>query len=110
MSVYINTVEDSTAFTPPTLDEIEIYCIQNGYKVDPEKFIATYQAQGWKLGNGIQMTDWKATLRKWHVDQKSRHKSRDKPNPVMDFAKQDYDTADMERKKKLAMFERRGTS
>ena len=104
MSVSINTVEDSTAFIPPSLDEIEMYCVQNGLKVDPEKFIATYQAQGWKLGNGMQMTDWKATLRKWHVDQKHRPKSRDKPNPVTDFAKHDYDVAEMERKKKLAMF------
>lgn len=105
-SVYINKVEDSTAFTPPTLEEIEMECVQHGWKVDPEKFISTYQAQGWKLGNGMQMTDWKAALRKWHVDQKNRPKSRDKPNPVKDFAQHDYDFDAAERKAKEAMFRR----
>ena len=107
MSVYINTVEvyKDAPFVPPTKEEVEMECLQHGWKVDPEKFVATYQAQGWKLGNGIPMTDWKAALRKWHVDQKNRPKSRDKPNGVTDFGKRhDYDIDEMERKKKLAMF------
>lgn len=60
-------------FVPPTLDEVRAYCSGNMLdKCDPELFFATYEAQGWMLGNGMPMVDWQAAARKWHAKDRNR--------------------------------------
>lgn len=51
-------------FTQPTLDEVKAYCIERGNKVDAQRFIDYYTANGWKVGRN-SMKDWKATVRTW---------------------------------------------
>ena len=51
-------------FTPPTPEEVRDYCLQNGYGVDPDRFVDFYTSKGWKVGSS-PMKDWKAAVRNW---------------------------------------------
>lgn len=57
------------AFIPPTVAEVEAYCIERGNGIDPELFVAHYEARGWMLGKE-KMKDWKAAVRTWEGNQK----------------------------------------
>ena len=54
----------STRFTPPTLAEVQAYCIERGNNVDAERFIDFYSSKGWMVGKN-KMKDWKAAVRNW---------------------------------------------
>ena len=63
----LNTKELNTKryrFVPPTREEVQAYVIENGYKIDVERFIDYYTANGWHVGKN-PMKDWKATVRNW---------------------------------------------
>lgn len=51
-------------FTPPTLEEVSAYISEQGYNIDPERFMDYYTSNGWKVGKN-PMKDWKATIRTW---------------------------------------------
>lgn len=68
----------STRFTPPTLEEVQAYCIERGNNVDAERFIDFYSSKGWMVGKN-KMKDWKAAVRNWE--------SRDKPTPTVESEK-----------------------
>lgn len=57
------------AFAPPTLKEVHQYCQERGRGVNPEKWMAHYQANGWKVGKN-PMKDWRAAVRTWEDDKK----------------------------------------
>ena len=64
-------------FIPPTVDQIRAYCDERGsYWIDPEKFIDYYEARGWILTNGKKMVDWKAAVRTWEKNEKTRQRER----------------------------------
>lgn len=53
-------------FKKPTLTELQAYCNERRNNVDPERFIAHYEANGWKVGKAaVPMVDWKAAVRTW---------------------------------------------
>jgi hypothetical protein len=54
----------SKRFSPPTLQDIQNYCKERNNSVNPEKWIAHYQSNGWKVGKN-SMKDWKAAVRTW---------------------------------------------
>lgn len=56
-------------FTPPTLQEVQVYCMSRHNNVDPEKFIDFYAAKGWMIGKN-KMKDWKAAVRTWEKGEK----------------------------------------
>lgn len=62
-------------FVKPTLDEIKVYCIERGNKVDPERFHAYYESNGWKVGKN-PMKDWKAAVRNWERNSFSTSQKR----------------------------------
>lgn len=68
----------STRFTPPTLEEVQAYCIERGNNVDAERFIDFYSSKGWMVGKN-KMKDWKAAVRNWE--------KRDKPTPIVESEK-----------------------
>lgn len=79
--------DDVGGFVPPTLEEVREYVRGNMLdKCDPDLFFATYDAQGWVLGNGIPMTNWQSAVRKWHVQ--DRNKAASAPRDV-DWSKYD---------------------
>jgi hypothetical protein len=51
-------------FVPPSLDDVKAYCASRGNAVSPEKWMAHYEANGWKVGRN-PMKDWKAAVRTW---------------------------------------------
>lgn len=54
----------ASKFVKPTLDEIAAYCKERGNKVDPQKFLDHYEANGWRVGKN-PMKDWRASVRTW---------------------------------------------
>ena len=67
----------NTRFVPPTVEEVRNYCDERNNDVDPEKFVAYYTSNGWKVGKN-PMKDWKAAVRTW--EKNSYGKPLNKPN------------------------------
>lgn len=53
-------------FIPPTVEEVAARCLELGYTVNPERFIAHYSANGWKVGRNA-MKCWKSALTGWQT-------------------------------------------
>lgn len=66
-------------FCPPSVSEVKTYCLENGYTVDPERFIDYYDANGWKVGRN-PMKDWRAAVRVWAKNEKSGGSGRSVPD------------------------------
>lgn len=49
---------------PPTVEGVAAYCRERGNSVDPEAFVAYYEARGWMLGK-VRMKNWQAAVRTW---------------------------------------------
>ncbi len=56
-------------FAPPTAEDVRIYCQEQGFSVDAEKFVDHYESNGWMVGKN-KMKDWKATVRNWNRKEK----------------------------------------
>ena len=54
----------AAAFHPPTLEEVRAYCGERGNHVDPDKWFAHYEANGWRVGRN-PMKNWQASVRTW---------------------------------------------
>lgn len=54
-----------TRFIPPSVEEVRVYCQENGYKIDPSYFVDYYTANNWMAGRN-KMKDWKAAVRNWN--------------------------------------------
>lgn len=65
------TKSKRTNFIPPTLDEVEQYCIERNNTVDAQSFIDFYKSKGWMIGKN-KMKDWKAAVRTWERGNNSR--------------------------------------
>ncbi|MCL2321834.1 MAG: DUF4373 domain-containing protein [Oscillospiraceae bacterium] len=61
-------------FIPPTLDEVESYCLEHGYTIDSKFFIAYYSEAGW-LDNDNKIVNWKQKIVTWESNQKRRENS-----------------------------------
>lgn len=53
-----------TKFILPTIEEIKSYCLERKNNVNPDKWLAHYEAKGWMIGKN-KMKDWKAAVRTW---------------------------------------------
>lgn len=51
-------------FIKPSLEEVQAYCTEKHYSVNPQRFIDYYDSNGWKVGKN-PMKDWKAAVRTW---------------------------------------------
>jgi len=56
-------------FAPPTLIEVSAYCRERNNAVDPEKWMAYYVSNGWKVGKN-SMKDWKSAVITWEKNEK----------------------------------------
>ena len=68
---------ESKRFAPPTVQQVSEYCLENGYSVEPERFVDYYKSNGWKVGKS-QMKDWKAAVRNWAQRDKDNNKKAQK--------------------------------
>lgn len=64
-------------FTPPTVDDVRLYCQERGNQVDPQRFVDFYASKGWKVGSQ-PMKDWQACVRTWE--------QRDERSPSSGYA------------------------
>ena len=60
----IDDEEKRKRFSPPTLEEVQAYCIERGNNVDAQHFVDHYTSNGWLVGKN-KMRDWKAAVRTW---------------------------------------------
>jgi len=51
--------EKGKKFTPPTIQEIELYAKESGYKIDATKIFNYYDVAGWKDSKGNKIKNWK---------------------------------------------------
>lgn len=59
----------STRFKPPTLEEVQQYCLERNNNIDPQRFVDYYTSNGWMVGRA-KMRDWKASVRTWEQNEK----------------------------------------
>ena len=57
----------TSRFIPPTLEQVQAYCLERNNLVDPNKWFDFYQAKGWMVGKN-KMKDWKAAVRTWEKE------------------------------------------
>lgn len=65
----------SNVFVPPTVEDVEEYCQQMGYGINPDRFVDYYTANGWMTGK-THMKDWKAAVRNWERTRKEERKKK----------------------------------
>ncbi|NMC87813.1 MAG: hypothetical protein GYA69_05225 [Candidatus Moranbacteria bacterium] len=54
----------SLRFVPPSLQEIENYCLERKNRISPQGFFDFYESKGWMIGKN-RMKDWRAAIRTW---------------------------------------------
>lgn len=69
-------------FVPPKVEEVRDYCTENGYPIDPERFIDYYTANGWVQGKGRKIKDWRACVRTWARREKAEHPQESQRAPA----------------------------
>jgi hypothetical protein len=69
-----NVIKGTTAFHPPTLEEVRTYCKERNSPIDPDLFYSTYESQEWIKANGQPVKNWKATVITWERRDKSQTK------------------------------------
>lgn len=62
-------------FSPPSVDDVRAYCTENGFRVDPDRFVDFYTSNGWRVGKN-PMKDWKAAVRSWERKQNGKTESK----------------------------------
>lgn len=65
-----NTMKEDTAakrkrFIPPTLEEVEAFCLERINNVDPQKFFDYYTATDWCDSSGKKVKSWKQKIIAW---------------------------------------------
>ena len=63
------TDDEEAPFVPPTLEMVQAYCKEKGYHIDPEAFMAYYDAVGWSVGKKT-MKSWKRAAAYWERNEK----------------------------------------
>ena len=85
--------EKATRFFPPSLDEVRDEVERLGYDVDPERFIAHYESNGWRVGPN-KMKSWKSALVTWHKRQKEEDAKRQSLFPRASQSRPTYTNAE----------------
>lgn len=65
------------SFVPPTVEEVRAYCDEKGFSIDPQMFVAYYDANGWVQGKGRPLKNWKAAVLTWDRRDKSNSKEKE---------------------------------
>ncbi len=85
-------------FVPPTVDEVDDYCVERNNSVDAEKFVDYYETRGWMLGKS-KMVSWQAAVRTWEKNDAARAQTSpmSNPHPVGSEAYYDWEGARLQR-------------
>nr|DAI65680.1 MAG TPA: helix-turn-helix domain protein [Caudoviricetes sp.] len=74
-------------FKPPTVEEVRAYCQERANGIDAEEFCDFYESKGWFVGKN-KMKDWKACVRTWERNRKTRMGQRQERYPKTSNGKQ----------------------
>ena len=79
--------EKPKQFTPPSLEEVQDYCLQRNNGIDPEAFIAFYTSKDWMIGKG-KMKCWQSCVITWEKrDRLEAGKESLRKRPLIDDLK-----------------------
>lgn len=67
-------------FVPPTVEEVQAYCAEKGYSVDPQLFVAHYETNGWVQSSGRPIKNWKSAVVTWDRRDKASGKVKEADN------------------------------
>ena len=71
-------VTKNKRFIKPTLAQVAEYCKERGNNINPERWYAYYDSNGWKVGKN-PMKDWRAAVRTWEHNNFDRPRSTSPP-------------------------------
>ncbi len=54
----------TTRFTPPTVNDVDLYIREKGYSFDADKFVSFYETSNWMRGK-TKIKNWKACCKTW---------------------------------------------
>ena len=83
----------SSAFQPPTLEEVKARCAEKGYTLDPVAFMSYYNANGWKVGR-TKMVSWIDALAGWESREKQYR--RPKQNAALKYEQKPISKTDFD--------------
>ena len=83
-------------FKKPTLEEIKAYCQERKNTINPEQFLAYYEANGWKVGKN-PMKDWRAAIRSWETREDAKPVQHQAP-AVIQYMHKEYNPEEQKRK------------
>ncbi len=66
-------------FIKPSVEDISLFIKENGLTINAEYFFNYYESNGWLVGRN-KMKDWKATLRKWQIREKTFNRPKNNTN------------------------------
>lgn len=69
----VKNKSEKKKFSPPSLLEVETYCLERKNSVDPETWHAFYKSKGWMVGRN-PMKDWQAAVRTWEKESSTGQK------------------------------------
>tara|TARA_R110000751_G_scaffold20_1_gene104 strand:+ start:309 stop:935 length:627 start_codon:yes stop_codon:yes gene_type:complete len=64
-------------FKKPSVNDVELYCIERGNRIDAIAFVNFYESKGWMIGKS-PMKDWRASVRTWEMRDKNKPKTMSK--------------------------------
>ena len=75
-------------FTPPSLSDVQAYCLERNKGVDPERWFNHYTANGWMVGKN-KMKDWKAAVRTWESRVERKETGFQTSNPFSEMLEEE---------------------
>lgn len=78
-----NENKKSSAFIPPSLEDVKAYCQERNNQVNPQAFIDFYESKGWMIGKN-KMKNWKSAVHTWE--------NREPKKASKTMGKQNFDT------------------
>lgn len=54
----------TSRFVPPTVEEVQAYCLERHSSVDPVAFVSFYESKGWMVGKN-KMRSWRSAISSW---------------------------------------------
>ncbi len=82
-------------FSPPTVDEVASYCRDRQNDVNAQRFVDSYAAKGWKIGQ-TPMKDWKAAVRTWEQRDGEQGKKPVKTVSAQQYGQRHYQPGELD--------------
>ena len=103
-------VKEKQRFSPPTVDEVRVYCQERKNGIDAEYFVNYYATRGWELKPGQKVKDWKACVRTWEHRNKNPVQSPVKQVSAQRYTQREYDEQELEERLGVNDLFRKGAS